>query len=273
MYNNLKILQDTCTQILYEFDRICKENNLTYYLAYGTLLGAVRHQGFIPWDDDVDLLMPRQDIQFLIDNSDRLFKNPFVVRHYSKPEFTHNSFVFRVCNPTVKIKREIGDEIKLFEAFISIFPMCGLPKNYLQQRLFALKANVAYINLRFVRSAHNGYGHVHHSIAEKIGALINKCLPFWKNQSISKAVKIVDDLLCKYPLDNTDNIGIHSFGMEPFIFKSEWFGSPEYLLFGTKKLPVPSKYPLILSRSYGDYLKLPPIEKQKPQHAIDIVVE
>ena len=62
-------------EILIELDRVCKEENLTYFLEGGTLLGALRHGGFIPWDDDIDVLMPREDYNRLIDNGCRF---PFV---------------------------------------------------------------------------------------------------------------------------------------------------------------------------------------------------
>jgi len=62
----LREVQLSCLDIMKAFDAFCKENKLTYYLSGGTLLGAVRHQGFIPWDDDVDLMMPREDYQRML---------------------------------------------------------------------------------------------------------------------------------------------------------------------------------------------------------------
>ena len=63
---DLKELKKIELDILLYIDRICREHNLLYYMAYGTLLGAVRHKGFIPWDDDIDIVMPRPDYEKLI---------------------------------------------------------------------------------------------------------------------------------------------------------------------------------------------------------------
>lgn len=75
--------------ILIEFDRVCKENGLKYYLAAGTLLGAIRHNGFIPWDDDLDVAMPRKDYDFLLSHSE-LFSHPY----FLQTPYTDKGFYF-----------------------------------------------------------------------------------------------------------------------------------------------------------------------------------
>jgi lipopolysaccharide cholinephosphotransferase len=77
-HNTLKQLQNVLHEILDEFVRICEENSLTYFLASGTLLGAVRHKGFIPWDDDIDVAMPRKDYEIFLN----IFENNTETNYY-----------------------------------------------------------------------------------------------------------------------------------------------------------------------------------------------
>ncbi|MBQ8635886.1 LicD family protein [bacterium] len=71
----LKLIQDANRGFLKAFDKICEENNLRYWIDFGTLLGAIRHGGFIPWDDDIDIAMPREDYEKLIENHTKYFEN------------------------------------------------------------------------------------------------------------------------------------------------------------------------------------------------------
>lgn len=270
--SNLEILQKTCEELLFDFDSVCREKGLKYYLAWGSLLGAVRHQGFIPWDDDIDLLMPRNEMQYIIDNFDNLFGGRYRINHYSKPGFTTNSFVLRICNPKVQIKRNIGGEDRIFDSFISIFPMCGMPKGSVKQKIFEYKANFEYIKLRFIRSANNGLGSVHRSALENIGIFLNNIFKIGKNKSTIDCVGEIDKLLSKYPYNNTDVVGIHSFCYNPFIYKEKWFGTPVLLPFSGHMLPAPAEYDKILRIFYGDYMQLPLENERIPQHGIDIII-
>ena len=118
----LKILKDVCT--------ICEENKFEYYLAWGTLLGAVRHQGFIPWDDDIDIMMPRPDYERFLEycRTHEEQMKPYQLIHIS----TNAEYVYvlaRVTNTEYKAEylgvREYG-----LGTFIDVYPLDGLGETY-----------------------------------------------------------------------------------------------------------------------------------------------
>ena len=79
---DIRPLQLRILDILLALDRVCKEHNLRYYLWAGTMLGAIRHKGFIPWDDDLDIAMPRKDYDLLMKNAKDWMPEPFEVVSY-----------------------------------------------------------------------------------------------------------------------------------------------------------------------------------------------
>ena len=113
-------------KLLKEIDRICRKYKIKYALDSGTLLGAVRHGGFIPWDDDVDIIVPINEIDFFVDIMRKELPDKYIV--YSKEDNPYNRILFpRICmrnnNPLV--------------AYIDVFPMVGLPDDSAKQIKFS----------------------------------------------------------------------------------------------------------------------------------------
>lgn len=88
----LKAVQDVTYDILKDFDEFCSKHNLTYYISYGTLIGAVRHQDFIPWDDDIDVSMPREDYDKLLNELSNELPEHLSLQHYKNSEDYHLNF-------------------------------------------------------------------------------------------------------------------------------------------------------------------------------------
>lgn len=121
MNHNLKIVQSEILKILKIFDEKCKENNLKYYIFYGTLLGAVRHKGFIPWDDDIDITMPREDYEKFISLYRDEFFHGYYLDGYNCSRYESYSPVFRINSENVLLRRDKGNKEHWIGAFISIF--------------------------------------------------------------------------------------------------------------------------------------------------------
>ena len=181
MNHNLKIVQSEILKILKIFDEKCKENNLKYYIFYGTLLGAVRHKGFIPWDDDIDITMPREDYEKFISLYRDEFFRGYYLDGYNCSRYESYSPVFRINSKNVLLRRDKGNKEHWIGAFISIFPMDGLPIDVKERNKHIRKLMIIYALLRASRSSLFGLGNVkNRSIKEKIVIILNKIIKIGK---------------------------------------------------------------------------------------------
>lgn len=133
--NELENIQETLVELLKEFDKICKENNITYYLDGGNAIGALRHKGFIPWDDDIDLMIKRDDFEklkivleeYCKNNKDRLFV------YSSNKDFVRKQFARFVRNDKLILMKDIMTIDYKTGAFIDIFILDGIEDRYLKK--------------------------------------------------------------------------------------------------------------------------------------------
>lgn len=247
--------------ILKLFAEYCEEHGLRYYLYAGTLLGAVRHAGFIPWDDDIDVVMPRPDYEKLF----KLLTNEPLTDSI-------DCISYRNCDtciaPFIKLidNRTDGHEKHLPEHFntgvwIDIFPMDGLPTdkserdnhiNKMQRLIQTLYRSTNpyvpdknfFINLRRFTRYH-----------------------IFCHFSFQKICKRLEELGMSYPYENSDCIGITVFcSGQNNVIEKEGFEGVVKLPFEGLEFNAPSTYKQYLSNLYGDYMKLPPKEKQVPMH-------
>lgn len=128
MNNNLTELQKKLLDLLKWFHQVCVENNLTYYLEGGTMLGAVRHSGFIPWDDDLDVCMPREDYE----KFNSLFGNKmFDFIYVENPNSENKDFIYgftKIYDLNTTLVEGFKTPIKR-EVYIDIFPLDGCGNN------------------------------------------------------------------------------------------------------------------------------------------------
>ena len=134
--HNMDLLHQVDMDIAKEVLRICKEYRLTYYMLGGTMLGAIRHKGFIPWDDDIDLGMPRKDYERFLKIAPReLSAHLKLVNYRTDPNYMY--YITRILDTeTTVIEERIGNDNKYTHASIDIFPIDGTPNNPILRKIY-----------------------------------------------------------------------------------------------------------------------------------------
>ena len=250
-------------EVLKKLDEICTQLDLRYFLTYGTLLGAVRHQGFIPWDDDVDVMMPRPDYEKLIEYLQLHEKElaPFKLMHYK----TNKEYIYpisRFVDTRYWIDYEGTTDYGL-GLFVDIYPLdgCGNTEEEAQKIMQSNKLDIAFIDIagtdKYKVSVSGGFLR---SVAKFMAFL------YAKMRGARYFAKKLDKKGQLYKYDECDyvNLTIWSTSVKPF--KKELFASIERMKFEDSMFCVPSRYHDILTQCYGDYMKLPPEEQQIAHH-------
>lgn len=261
----LKKLQFTELTILTEFDRVCRNHHLRYYVVGGTLIGAVRHQGFIPWDDDIDVSMPRKDFKKLI----KISKDEFGDKYFLQTHKTEKNCFFHYA----KLRKNgtfFGEEKfehKSFHKgiFIDIFPLDYIPENKLLQKLI-FKSFGLMSGLISSKDKSDEYLFKDKS---KAFNFIMKPLRFILPKSFMSAIRTVIAKLSNL-LSNKKLLaslsGFHGYPME--ISPESWWAEGCDIKFEDKTVRAPKEYDTFLHHMFGDYMTLPP-EEERINHNVD----
>ncbi len=252
--NELKEIQ---LNILDTVDDFCKLNNITYYLACGTLLGAIRHKGYIPWDDDIDIAMPRPDYLKFLESFKAVNLEALSIYNTKKCPFPYAK-VMDIRTQVVEdtnIKQIIGVNI-------DIFPLDGLPTNIKSSNWHFYKL-LFYSRLAFAKTLNASK---RHSLYKNTLLYVTKIIAsfFPTHYLICK----INKLGMKYDYVKSDYAGIVVFPVgltERFIKKGfEPGGTAEFC---GKQYPIPVGYDAWMRNIYGDYMQFPPKEKQVSNHS------
>ncbi|HFI0235147.1 LicD family protein [Streptococcus suis] len=244
-------------KIVKEVIKICEEYNLSYYALGGTMLGAIRHRGFIPWDDDIDLGMPRKDYEkFLKVAPIRLSEELKIVNYKNTPEYQY--YITRVLDTTTQVVEErIGNSSKYTHASIDIFPIDGTPNNIILRKIYYLRVlyHRAMMSLCYKdsidRKRKRGF-------AEKILLGILEKIPIEKITSPYKEKEKIDKLLSKQDIESSKLIGnIMGAYRTREIVPKEWYGEGTKYQFEDIKIVGLDMYDEYLTYTYGDYMQLP----------------
>lgn len=259
MDSKLRKLQLTQLEILKVFDSFCKEHNLRYSLVFGTLLGAVRHKGFIPWDDDLDVCMPRNDYNKFLDlwESDVNTKGYIIQNKDNSPLFTQSFTKIRKNNTTfIEIESEIG--CYHHGVFIDVFPVDRIPEKIVLQKAYQWNA------LRYLLLTREYIDTNSNFVIKFISSIILKSTPISRRTSIrhkfcQKIEKYNNDSSLSCVIINT------VFGIKTF-YSPTLFDNLVYIEFENNQFMCFSDWDNHLKLHYGDYMKLPPESERDWRH-------
>ncbi len=243
-----------------EIVKICDRHGLTYFLSAGTFLGAVRHEGFIPWDDDMDMRMPRPDYEKLIRYLKKELPEPYIIRSHVFEKDVHRYFA-RVENTRVKFRRTHTKNEQLTNAWIDIFPLDGMPENKLHAKL--RKIHLLYRKMLMQISVFDEIVDVSKKrpLSEKIIVFLATHTPIQRMLSFDKCWKKLDRALKAYPLSKSKYyMNFMSAYKYKDIIPKDLYGDGAMYKFEDTKFRGPANYDGFLKILYGDYMKLPPAE-------------
>lgn len=276
LYNTvrLKEAQDASLMVLLEIDRICREHGITYLLDSGTLLGAVRHKGFIPWDDDADIAMTRENFESfrkhageLKDGFSLLMPDDFAGgrRFY---DFTPR-IIYRDSRRRTENDEQEYYEGKLNHLWVDIFILDAIPDCSFSDRLTRFRQKVIY---GLSMTKRYGIDPGKYSAGDRLKVRVLCTLGrLFKMETLFRAQ---EKLSVKY--NGAEHRRLYYSNYQPdYLYctvEREWSEHHTELLFEGHMLMAPAEYDKVLRVIYGDYMKLPPEEKRCPSHSDDIEV-
>ncbi len=247
---------------LEEFDRVCRALGIRYFLFAGTMLGAVRHQGFIPWDDDVDVLMLRQDYDRFLREAENVLDQK---RFYLQKEFSEHWPMFFSklrLNGTACLEKYHPKDRKTHRGvYLDIFPCDNAYDSAILRKVQFLASKVVITKALFAR------GYETDSAVKKLVLQLCRLLPAKPFRALCRADKAGDTGFVHVFLGASSKYGRS-------VFPRSWFEETVELPFGEKRFPVPKEYDPVLTRLYGDYMTLPPEEDRSCKvHAVLVDLE
>ena len=261
-------IQQESLKILDVVSDICDKLQLRYYLAYGTLIGAIRHQGFIPWDDDIDIMMPRPDyerlLQYFRDNAESL-KPLELYSTADCPDYPYMITRISNSNYVLDVHNEKPYGLGLF---LDIYPMDGVgdtEEEYTSRKKEATRySSLCFLSTRL--RCEKGNTKKRWKLLAKYPAFLLAHL-LGKNHFVNRLNRMA--ARCDYEASNY--VGCLVWGSDGVkgIFPKEWFLEAVDVPFEGRSYKAPVNYDAVLRRLYGDYMQLPPEKDRIAHHFYD----
>ena len=266
---SLKELQKIETDILQAFHVFCCKHNLTYYLAGGSLIGAIRHKGFIPWDDDIDTAMPRPDFMKLLDivKTEKIGDFYEVDFQYSKSN--RPSYVLRIYDTRTELSFGFSKDNRTLGCWIDVFCLDGVESSMLRRKLHFREMRIALdlsilCTTKFGRKRRNKWATVFQYALFPV-------LPIVRLIGHERIDDWVNRIASRIPYENSDYVGCIGgrAGYKETMLKDK-MNPPILVEFEGNKIYAMANYDEYLTNLYGDYMTPPPENERVSRHEINV---
>lgn len=263
---SLREVQLASLKILKRIDAICRERCIRYWVMYGTLIGAVRHHGFIPWDDDLDIAMPRPDyerfLEFFREHAEEM--RPLVALDGYRQRLPF--LITRVSDTTYRMIGEYGDEVPELGAFVDIYPIDGCGDTLENAR--AHKERCIEGATRYLQAGNFAYNNREAGMTKRALKRVHAVLL----GDFRKQADKLHELSTQVSFDDAAFVACLEWDWAiSKIYPREAVEETDRVSFEGFEVPVPVGYDLILSSDYGDYMQLPPKRERVGHHFYSIV--
>lgn len=239
--------------ILIAFDDFCNKNNLRYFLSAGTLLGAVRHKGFIPWDDDIDVTMPRDDYEKMFE----ILPNILEKTNYRLISYRDKSSIYpfaKIIDKRTIVIEQMVNPLYRTGVWIDIFPLDGLDEN---DQPFEFDAR---IRKKYALLAANP-----DAATTPLRKTLKKILiPLARKRDLFQLALEDDKNAASIPISSNRDLGLVIWGYGKRERMPYSFLKSTRIAFEGRMFSAPEQWDLYLNSIYGDYMKLPPEDKRIP---------
>lgn len=266
--NQRSEVQNIIWDIMKELMPIITENRIRYFMLGGTLLGAVRHKGFIPWDDDIDIGIPREDYdRFIKLIPDKL--PPYLELNTYWDNTPHHYYFSRIVDTRHVLKRTGSTVQRTEDVWVDIFPLDGMPDNAIVRRFHMMRLLLARARYHIATFDKVNLKRPNRPLSERMVIWFVMHTGFGTHSDPRKWLDKIDKLLRKYSVNDTNWVS-NFMGQYKFkeMFPKTWYGDGALYTFEDRQLVGPVEYDKVLTRQYGDYMTPP---ENKNAHAAEFV--
>ncbi|MBQ1688298.1 MAG: LicD family protein [Lachnospiraceae bacterium] len=265
--HQLSTVQNMILDVFAPIYQYLELNHMEYYMLGGTLLGAIRHQGFIPWDDDIDIGIPRAQYEQFLGEIESHLPDHCKLLTYQTHLDVHHYYFARIVDTRYSLRRT-GSLVERDEnVWVDIFPLDGMPNQRIKRtwhKIRLMKARLLYhcacfdkVNLK----------RPNRPLSERLAIKFISITGFGRKSDLAKRLDKINCLLCKYPYESSNYV-VNFMGQYKFkeMFPKKCYGTGNRYQFESYQLPGPVDYDFVLTQMYGDYM-IPPKDCDKNAHA------